>query len=604
MPRILSAAIVWHGLVCVFTAIGCETEIRHSDTQYGQQAQATLTRRAADLAQPSPYFLIDSHTGKLRQKGWLPAGRRVSRFLGLPGGISVVQGTMLEIVDLSPPAFVLSGALQDPLAPTMQQLQLPLQSAHSCPGLGLDSTGRLGQVVNRSISNAAVLGRVGNYALVSDANDIRFLSEHCLVPVEEFERLDTFVSRDKYYSVPHANPQDPSQAIQLGADIETKNLELIAQWFRPPDVDDSSWLTLQLPARVLQLRSTLAIVTQRLERGGSIDLPHEKASGWVKTRLAPVFLANTLDCEGLSRQGYVVEVKIDPVHLTTTLNELVGMLDTLRLLGLTDGSRHVHVSFPVLGITSDTARSYVNYYQYINEYVTVFHLAHFGANASLHKYFRPILADDVELAHMWLSSNATPTLLDEHTFRHVAFRTPALYGANRFGFEIRAFANSDALTAQLDVVAMTIIFLLNPKAHIETMFGNLIRMEDFTPSDSRVETLSRPIVDRLPTEIRSFLIQLEGVTDPEHEFDPPASVVWAMPLVSWWERAFLTQLRPRLEQARDEYVDELQRYLTLAQGNAPPSDEDLIQMVSSALSGWAAETGLWQHFRGHPTLSP
>lgn len=590
---------LWLGLLSFQALLGCNTPSSQSETAATGQSQSALTWRSVELAQPSPYFLFEPRSGRLLQKGWLSEGTRVSRYVGLPNTATVFDGITLEMVDTSPPAFTVSTALREAITPITRQAQFPLQPVSSCPLLDLSDSGRLSQRIDPSITSAAVLGRVGDYALISGANDVHFLSAHC-VPDHTFTDASAYVPQQQYYMVPHANPQDPSQAIQLGADIETGNLELIAQWFRPPDTEDDAWFALGIFARVAKLRSTLDIVIHRLESTASTALPDQKATGWLKTRFAPEFLASELDCEGLGDRGYIVEVKIDRTHLVTTLEALIRQLDTLRQLGLTDASRHVHISFPATGITEKTAGQYANFYHYINEYLTLSHLAYFGDIAALHKYFRPIVSDDVEFVRNWLRSSTAPTLLDEQTFRHVAFRTPALYGSDRYGFEVRAFANKDALRHQINVVATTILFLLNPDINLQNSFGSSIATEDFAPNGVRVDTLNDSVTERLPPEILSFLDQLASIVDPDQELDPSAPVMWAMPLVRWWERQFLAPLQPSLEKARDDYLAELQRYHALMLGSAPPAEEDLVHMVSSALSGWANETGLWQHFQGDP----
>jgi hypothetical protein len=571
-----------------------------TDPAATMQAQFTLARRRVDITKPTPVYALSNLSGKLIPTGVASRGT-VPRFLGLANTLGLSDGTVLELIDTSPPVFVEQRALQERAGELTVQAGLRSRPFLDCPTLGFGSNGRLVRQGSTTAGAWPVIGGHGAYSLIAQQGHLRVASSSCLAPQPETLVTGVSFRPQRYYAVPHGDPTSANQAVLMGLDIETSHLELIVDWFRPNDQSNATWLTMGKPNRVALLREVLRPIFANLSMLYRQHLPEEKRTGWTKTNLAPTFLADELDAEGMVGNAYIVEVKLDRSQLALTLPELISVVQTLEGLGLGGGGRHLHFSFPRTGITERTVSRYVDYYQFCNEMLSLYYLTVVGPAVAPKRLFRPIDVTELQSMRDWLTDGTVPDRLDEKSFRFLAFRTPNIYGQDRYGFEVRAFAGLHEFQHQQDLAALTVQMLTMPNLEMMNAHGQWFGLETFSPGGVRVDTLGAETATRFDPAVLSFLTTLSATIDPHDELYPPMSTVWSLPLVHWWERSFLAPFQSQLEQARDGYIQEVTRFM---EQSGALSHQELAEMVSSSLAGWADDTMLFEHYKVQQTRTP
>ncbi|MCB9667700.1 MAG: hypothetical protein H6715_06260 [Myxococcales bacterium] len=542
------------------------------------QSVTQLTSQEANLSEATPFWYIDDRGVFVKSNTVLNSLSPARRYFELPPIQVSADGQLqqLEVIDLSPIVLVPTKNVRPDPSELREQdfISSPYRLA-SCPMLSnYNNTNRL----HTTGLVSGMYSRVSYgqpFEIFIKPGGLYFASEHCFFPTDETIVADAdLVDPDQLIFAAHIPPSERTEAtaVWLGADIETEAVAVVSRWFYPEaDYSEDEWLAGAPEQRVQRLYADVKVVADRYD-----DHPHpaepsaKQLFGWKKTHEAPEYLADTMDVETQRR----VEVKISTSHLFKSLTSWKATLADLNS-HLHDIAVHTHLSFPRTNMIPYHARRYAALLMWANEQAFFEQLSKIKqANyTTQHRGFRPLTEGEANaFEKKLLTGGEEPAAA--FTYRYVPFRTPFIYGGDRYGYEIRIYQeyNRPDFLNQEALLETMLMWIQNSEYVMYTPQGMPVSLDAFVTNDDAnseastyVASIGAQAFEALDdVELQDFLLDVSHTVDPDQTMNPPMHWVYALPFVPWWQRDFIRDKKDLLIEEASNYRADLRLNMTMS----------------------------------------
>ena len=355
---------------------------------------------------------------------------------------------------------------------------------------------------------------------------------------------------ERWTTVRHAFG-DAYNPIQLSWEFEGQSNNIL-RFYRPASLSDAQWSAMR--------------IEERAAYGGAYG-------SYVRMDGAPPYLARLLQNE----TDVIWETTTDTY--ATTVGELFDQAAFVQQ-NLGPGYFHWHVSFRGEPRHADEVADFL---AQGNE-ATALRL--FGESPQLvhHPVLAPYASDRLASIRYELGRGFGP----DAKYTTFAIRS-GLYGEEgRIGYEIRAIGNDlgDAARA----VDSTVRFLEDPE-HTTIRLGT--RGRGYRVSEAGgVDRLGDAATKRFSPEVQGFMYDAY-VAAGGHPYHAER---WAMPMVEWESRSYLSGIAPEIRAARADFVAGMERLAARGVRDPALRGAAAADEIEILVYRWARATRLWEHF--------